>query len=101
MPIVRTFATVMAGTSRMNFRIYALYSMIGGIVWAAGVTCAGLRLGNVAVIKNNIELIAVLIVLVSVVPIAVELLRGRRRTRNTPVPSSAAADGPEGAERAA
>jgi membrane-associated protein len=78
-PIVRTFATVMAGASRMNFRIYALYSVIGGILWGAGVTALGHWLGRVSVIKNNIELIAILIVVVSVVPIAIELLRARRK----------------------
>jgi membrane-associated protein len=78
-PIVRTFATVMAGTSRMNFRIFALYSVIGGIVWGVAVTWLGHALGNVGWIKNNIELIAVLIVLVSIIPIVIEVLRGRRR----------------------
>ncbi len=78
-PIVRTFATVMAGTSRMNFRVYALYSVIGGVIWGVGVTWLGHALGNVGWIKNNIELIAVLIVVVSVIPIGIELYRGRRR----------------------
>ena len=87
-PIVRTFATVMAGTSRMNFRVYAFYSAIGGIIWGAGVTWLGHALGNVAIIKNNIELIAVLIVLVSVVPIAIELLRGRRAAKRVAPPTA-------------
>ena len=78
-PIVRTFATVMAGASRMDFRVYALYSVIGGIVWGAGVTALGHALGGVAFIRDNIELIALLIVAISVIPIAVEFLRARRR----------------------
>ena len=78
-PIVRTFATVMAGASKMNFRLYAFYSVIGGILWGAGVTALGYWLGQVGWIKNNIELLAIGIVLVSVIPIAIELLRGRRR----------------------
>ena len=78
-PIVRTFATVMAGASRMSFRVYAFYSVIGGILWGAGVTALGYWLGQVTWIKNNIELLAIAIVVVSVVPIAIELLRGRRR----------------------
>ena len=79
-PVVRTFATVMAGASRMTFRVYAVYSVIGGIVWGAGVTALGYWLGNVSIIKNNIELFAVAIVLVSFVPIFLEYLRARRRT---------------------
>nr|WP_246324178.1 VTT domain-containing protein [Petropleomorpha daqingensis] len=78
-PIVRTFATVMAGASKMNFRVYAFYSVIGGILWGAGVVALGYWLGQVEWIKNNIELLAIGIVVVSVVPIAIELLRGRRR----------------------
>jgi membrane-associated protein len=78
-PIVRTFATVMAGASRMNFRVYLTYTVIGGLLWACGVTALGHWLGNVGFIKNNIELIAILIVLVSVIPIAIEFLRARRR----------------------
>jgi membrane-associated protein len=78
-PIVRTFATVMAGASRMNFRVYALYSVIGGIVWGAGVTALGHWLGQVDVIRKNIELFAIVIVVVSMIPVVLELLRARRR----------------------
>jgi membrane-associated protein len=78
-PIVRTFATVMAGASRMDFRVYALYSVIGGIVWGAGVTALGHWLGQVDLIRHNIELFAIVIVVISVIPIGIELLRARRR----------------------
>ncbi|MEU2350363.1 VTT domain-containing protein [Modestobacter sp. NPDC049651] len=77
-PIVRTFATVMAGASRMNFRLYVVYSVIGGILWAGGVTLLGHWLGNVAVIRDNIELFAVLVVVVSLIPVALEFLKARR-----------------------
>jgi membrane-associated protein len=78
-PIVRTFATVMAGASRMNFRVYAIYTVIGAVLWGAGITALGYWLGQVKFISSNIELIAVLIVVVSVVPMAIELLRARRK----------------------
>jgi len=78
-PVVRTFATVMAGASRMNFRLYAIYSVIGGVVWGAGVTLLGYWLGNVSVIRNNIELFAVAVVLVSFIPIFFEYRRARRQ----------------------
>jgi membrane-associated protein len=70
-PILRTFATVMAGASRMDFRIYALYSVIGGIVWGAGVTALGHWLGQVDLIRHNIELFAIVIVVISVIPIGI------------------------------
>jgi membrane-associated protein len=78
-PIVRTFATVMAGASRMDLRVYALYSVIGGIAWAAGVTALGHWLGAVDVVREHIELFAIGVVVLSLVPVAVELLRARRR----------------------
>jgi membrane-associated protein len=78
-PIVRTFATVMAGASRMNFRVYAIYTVVGAVLWGAGITALGYWLGQVKFISSNIELIAVLIVVVSVVPMAIELLRARRK----------------------
>jgi membrane-associated protein len=87
-PIVRTFATVMAGASRMDFRVYALFTVIGGLLWGAGVTALGHWLGQVDVIKNHIELIAILIVVVSVVPIAIEFLRARRKRDTTAHPGA-------------
>jgi membrane-associated protein len=79
-PIVRTFATVMAGASRMDLRVFTLYSVIGGVAWAAGVTALGHWLGQVAVVREHIELFALGVVALSLVPVAVELLRARRRS---------------------
>jgi membrane-associated protein len=80
-PIVRTFITVMAGVGRMDARRYFTYSVIGGVVWAAGVTVLGFWLGQFAFVRANIELILILIVALSVLPIVVELLRARRKPR--------------------
>jgi membrane-associated protein len=77
-PIVRTFITVMAGVGRMEPKRYLTYSLIGGVAWAAGVTLLGFWLGQFAFVRANIELILILIVAVSVLPIAVELVRARR-----------------------
>ncbi|MGI8694693.1 MAG: DedA family protein [Geodermatophilaceae bacterium] len=83
-PIVRTFITVMAGVGKMDFRRYAIYSTIGGIMWGTGVTVLGYFLGQVEFVADNIELIAIGIVFLSVLPIAFELLRERRRRRSDP-----------------
>ena len=77
-PIVRTFITVMAGVGRMEPKRYLTYSLIGGVLWAAGVTLLGFWLGQFAVVRENIELILIAIVALSVLPIVVELLRARR-----------------------
>jgi membrane-associated protein len=77
-PIVRTFITVMAGVGRMEPRRYLTYSFIGGVAWAAGVTVLGYWLGQIPFVRENIELILILMVFLSILPIIVELVRARR-----------------------
>jgi membrane-associated protein len=76
-PIVRTFITVAAGVGRMDLRRYSLYTGIGGVLWATGVTVLGYFLGQIDFVHDNIEAMLVLIVFVSIVPIVVEVLRAR------------------------
>jgi membrane-associated protein len=78
-PIVRTFITVMAGVGRMDARRYFTYSLVGGVAWAAGVTVLGFWLGQFAFVRENIELMLILIVGLSVLPILVEVVRARRK----------------------
>jgi membrane-associated protein len=78
-PVVRTVITVMAGAGRMNYRTYTIYTVLGGVLWATSVTLLGYFLGNVDFIANNIELLLLAGVAVSVVPIAFQVLRHRRR----------------------
>ena len=80
-PIVRTFITAMAGVGRMDARKYFTYSIIGGVVWATGVTLLGFWLGRITFIRNNVELILVGIVVLSVIPIVIEAVRVRRASR--------------------
>lgn len=77
-PIVRTFITAIAGVGRMDLRTYALYSSLGGVLWACGVTLAGYYLGNIPFIKDHIELILIGIVALSIIPIGIETIRHRR-----------------------
>lgn len=78
-PFVRTFITWIAGVGRMEPRKYFTYTVLGGILWAAGLIVLGYVLGNNAFIKNNIDALAILIVVVSVLPIAFEYLRNRNK----------------------
>jgi membrane-associated protein len=78
-PVVRTFITVMAGVGRMEPKRYLTYSLIGGVLWAVGVTLLGFWLGQFAFVRSNIELMLILIVALSVLPIVVELVRARRK----------------------
>jgi membrane-associated protein len=80
-PIVRTFITAVAGVGRMDRRQYFTVSLIGGVVWASGVLVAGYFLGQISFISSHVDLILVLIVLVSVVPMVIEWARHRRQQR--------------------
>jgi membrane-associated protein len=80
-PIVRTFITVMAGVGRMDLRRYLTFSSIGALAWAAGVTLLGAALGQIAFVREHIELMLILVVLISVLPIGIEMLRARRERK--------------------
>jgi membrane-associated protein len=81
-PIVRTFITVMAGVGRMDPRRYLVYSLAGGVGWAAGVTVLGYFLGQVPWVRANVELMLILIVFLSILPIIIEVVRSRREARH-------------------
>jgi membrane-associated protein len=80
-PIVRTFITVMAGVGRMDAKRFFTFSAIGAVLWAAGVTLLGAALGQFEFVKNNIELMLILVVVLSLVPIAIEVLQARREKK--------------------
>lgn len=83
-PIVRTFTPIVAGASHMSYRTFLIYNIVGGMLWGCGVTVLGYFLGQVVFVKANIDLILIGIVVLSVIPIGIELLRGRRRLRADP-----------------
>jgi membrane-associated protein len=77
-PVVRTFITLMAGVGRMDFRTYLLYTTIGGIIWAAGITALGYFLGGIPAVQNNLEIVALAIVVLSILPAVYEWMKSRR-----------------------
>ncbi len=77
-PIVRTFVPVLAGVGEMRQRTFVMANVIGAVMWAGGVTVLGYFLGQVDAIKNNIELAAVVVVAISLLPVGIEYLRHRR-----------------------
>ena len=78
-PIVRTFITVVAGVTRMDRRHFFMWSFVGAVAWVVIITLLGYFLGGVDLIKNNLEAALVLIVGVSVIPMAWEWWRHRRQ----------------------
>ena len=74
-PIVRTFLNPLVGAGGLPARTFALWNVVGGVLWGVGVTLLGYYLGQVDVIGKNLEVFAVLVVAISLLPIAFELLR--------------------------
>jgi membrane-associated protein len=77
-PIVRTFVPFVAGVAEMSYPSFALYNVTGAIAWVGICLGAGYLFGNVPVVKDNFALVALGIVVVSLLPMALELLRDRR-----------------------
>ena len=80
-PVVRTFITAVAGVSRMDRRKFFTYSFVGALLWATGVTLLGYFLGQIAFVGKHIEVMLILIVALSLVPVLVEYLRHRHTQR--------------------
>ncbi|SEP87516.1 VTT domain-containing protein [Arthrobacter sp. OV608] len=93
-PIIRTFAPLTAGTARYGYKAFTLWNVVGALAWATSVTLLGSWLGHYEIIARNIDVIAVVMVLVSVVPWAIEFLKRRRSNRRTE-PAGEASSGPK------
>jgi membrane-associated protein len=77
-PIVRTFLNPLMGAGALPTRTFAMWNVVGGVLWGTGVTLLGYFLGTVDVIGKNLEFVAIIVVGISVLPIAFELLRARK-----------------------
>jgi membrane-associated protein len=77
-PIVRTFVPFVAGAGTMTYPTFALFNVTGALIWVGICTLGGYAFGNVPVVRDNFSLVAIGIVLVSLIPIAIEYLKRRR-----------------------
>ncbi len=77
-PIVRTFVTVVAGVGRMDRRHFFVWSGVGAVLWATGITLLGYFLGGIDIVHDNLETAILLIVAFSVLPMVIEVVRHRR-----------------------
>jgi membrane-associated protein len=83
-PIIRTFAPVVAGVGQMTYRRFLLYNVAGGIGWVVSMTWAGYLLGHaIPNIDRHIHIVVIVVIVLSVIPIGIEILRERRR-QSTP-----------------
>jgi len=83
-PIIRTFAPFVAGVGKMRYGYFISYNIFGGILWTALFIAAGYFFGNVPFVQKNFSLVVIAIVLISVVPAVVEVIRNRKK----PTPAS-------------
>ncbi|MFS8068584.1 MAG: VTT domain-containing protein, partial [Byssovorax sp.] len=86
-PIVRTFAPVVAGVARMQYRRFAMFNIIGGVAWVFSMTFLGYFLGKVAGAKT-IEKVVYVIIFVSVAPLAIGAIRQRLAKKPEAAPSA-------------
>ena len=82
-PIVRTFAPVVAGVGGMEYKTFVKYNVLGGIAWGAGLPLLGFLLGRVDVVKDHIEIAILAVVFISLLPVVFEFI-SHRRSQNAP-----------------
>lgn len=78
LPIFRTFAPFVAGVGLMRYRLFMLFSALGSLFWIGGFIALGYFFGNIPVIKNNLTLMVLVIILLSILPAIVEFIRHRK-----------------------
>lgn len=86
-PVVRTYVPLVAGISKMRYLVFLRWNVIGGIGWATVCVLAGLWLGRIPLVADHVDLFAIAIVALSLIPVAIQILRSRKRT-SEPAPSA-------------
>jgi membrane-associated protein len=87
-PIVRTFAPFLAGVGAMTYRRFLSYNVIGATVWVASLVYAGYLFGNIPWVKENLTVIVLAIVGISLLPVVIQWLRERRHRKGEAVDGS-------------
>ena len=79
-PIVRTLAPFIAGVAEMKYRTFLLFDLMGGAIWILSLTLAGYFLGHFDIIRKNIEIVAILIIVLSLMPVIIEVFRNKKNS---------------------
>lgn len=82
MPFIRTFAPFVAGVGRMKYQQFFSYNVIGGIMWVSIATFAGYFFGNMEFVKKNFSLVIIGVVLISLVPIFIEIIKRKSNIKS-------------------
>jgi membrane-associated protein len=80
-PIVRTFAPIVAGVGKMHYRTFVTFNVVGALLWAVGITTLGYFLGEIDVVKDHLEITIVVIIALSLLPMMIEIVRHWRASR--------------------
>jgi len=80
LPIIRTFAPFVAGIGLMRYRLFVLFSALGSVAWITSLTVAGYLFGNIPLVKNNLTLIIIGIIVITLLPALLEFIRHRKQT---------------------
>jgi len=80
-PIVRTFAPFVAGMGHMSYRHFAMYNVAGALLWVLLFTYAGYLFGDLPIVQENLKLLIVAIIVLSVLPGVVEIIRHKRAAK--------------------
>jgi membrane-associated protein len=78
-PIVRTFAPFVAGVGSMTYSKFLLYNVVGGVAWVAIFVYVGYFFGNLDFVQNNFGLVAIAIILLSLIPIIIEIIKAKMK----------------------
>ncbi|MCU7556494.1 DedA family protein [Macrococcus capreoli] len=81
MPFIRTFIPFVAGASSMKYSYFILYNIIGAVAWVGICLAGGYFFGNIPVVKNNFEIVLILIILVSVLPAVFSVIQNMRKNK--------------------
>jgi membrane-associated protein len=79
LPIIRTFAPFVAGIGLMRYRLFVLFSALGSVAWITSLTVAGFLFGNIPLVKNNLTLIIIGIIVITLLPALFEYIRHRKQ----------------------
>ena len=79
LPFFRTFVPFIAGASKMEYKFFFLFNVVGGILWIASLTLLGFAFGNIPVIKDNFTHLVFGIIILSILPAVIEFIRSKRK----------------------
>ncbi|MEO4054544.1 DedA family protein [Solibacillus sp. CAU 1738] len=81
MPFIRTFIPFVAGASRMNYKYFIVYNVVGAVLWVLSCTLIGYFFGNIPIIKENFSTVLILIIFISVLPAIIGAVKGRSKKK--------------------